>query len=375
LSLAGVACSSSVPIGKNLDAAAVPDLGAADLPARDALPLPDAAGPDLLGADLPSPDALLIVKDGALRDLPIADVSLAADTTIVDAPTADTVADVPATDVPVRDVLPADLSSPDGAVDRTPACTPGLLQPCNDSPLTEEIWGMCLPDGTCACTSGHVVNPSTGRCRPAPTRDASAIGEAGQADICTGEYTACGCGCCGGTTVLTKCYYPSLGESIAAITAQDEAAKSSSNCAFAGCSIAVHNVCCAPAAPETPSSATYALDWYSGDLDHLSISKSGTDCSMLSFARSMVIRTPALRISTPPSWAVSMARFGTCGDGGVLDEAKGAIGTLAFRVSGTLCMADLHATLFAFTTSGEVKTSRFDVDGLQVPVYSIAACK
>jgi hypothetical protein len=220
-----------------------------------------------------------------------------------------------------------------------------------------------------------VVNPSTGRCRPAPARDAAGSGEAGQADICTGEYTACGCGCCGGTAVLTKCYYPSLGESIVAITAQDEAAKSSPNCASAGCSIAVHNVCCAPAAPETPSSANYALDWYSGDLDHLSISKSGVDCSTLSFARPMVIRTPALRISTPPSWAVSMARFGTCGDGGVSDDAKGAVGTLAFRVSGTLCMADLHATLFAFTTSGEVKTSRFDVDGLQVPVYSIAACQ
>jgi hypothetical protein len=38
-------------------------------------------------------------------------------------------------------------------------------------------------------------------------------------------------------------------------------------------------------------------------------------------------------------------------------------------------MADLHATLFAFNTSGEVKTSRFDVDGLEVPVYSIAACQ
>ena len=34
LSLAGVACSSSMPIGKNLDAAVVPDLGAADLVQR-----------------------------------------------------------------------------------------------------------------------------------------------------------------------------------------------------------------------------------------------------------------------------------------------------------------------------------------------------
>jgi len=112
LSFVGVACSSSMPIRKNGDAAVVPDLGAADLPARDALPLPDSAGPDLLGADLPSPDALLIVKDGVSRDLPIADVSLAADATIADAPTADTVGDVPATDVPARDVLPADLFFP-----------------------------------------------------------------------------------------------------------------------------------------------------------------------------------------------------------------------------------------------------------------------
>ena len=49
-----------------------------------------------------------------------------------------------------------------------------------------------------------------------------------------------------------------------------------------------------------------------------------------------------------------------------MDQAKGAVGTLALRASGSQCVADLHATLFTFAADGTVKTSRLDVDSVVV---------
>jgi hypothetical protein len=74
----------------------------------------------------------------------------------------------------------------------------------------------------------------------------------------------------------------------------------------------------------------------------------------------------ALKITMPSSWGVVSAGFGSCGDGGITDQAKGAVGTFALRVSGSQCVADLHATLFAFVTDGTVKTTRLDIDGVTV---------
>ena len=66
------------------------------------------------------------------------------------------------------------------------------------------------------------------------------------------------------------------------------------------------------------------------------------------------------------TWGVVIAEFGACGDAGAMDRAGGAVGTFALRASGSLCLADVHATLFAFTATGEVKAARFDADGLTV---------
>jgi hypothetical protein len=48
------------------------------------------------------------------------------------------------------------------------------------------------------------------------------------------------------------------------------------------------------------------------------------------------------------------------------DQANGAVGTLALRTDGVQCLADLHATLFAFAPDGTAKSSRLDVDGVAV---------
>jgi hypothetical protein len=68
----------------------------------------------------------------------------------------------------------------------------------------------------------------------------------------------------------------------------------------------------------------------------------------------------------PSSWGVVSAGFGSCGDASATDQAKGAVGTLTLRASGSQCEADLHATLFAFEADGTVKTTRLDVDGVAV---------
>jgi hypothetical protein len=381
LALNFVACSSSAPLKKAGDGAAPPDLGGDVQPTPEANP--DLVGSDLFMPDLPPADTLLSGKDTALTDLAadndaviLADFPIGKDTPQIDLPAgSDTIlADLPATaadalasDVPPGDVPPTDGVPRDGPADGFWGCKldSGGAPACNDNPSSEAVMGTCQPDGTCVCSGAYVINPMTGRCMY-PLRDASVGSDTGATAGCTGDYTACGCGCCGGVQATPRCYYPSLGETIAAIKAQDEATKSSTNCNLVGCSLGIHYVCCAETAPESPSSATYVATGYSGGLDHLSISKSGNDCATVSFARPMSSASSWLEITTPSSWGVSSAGFGTCGDAGATDQAKGAVGTLALRASGSQCVADLHATLFAFAADGTVRTSRLDVDGIVV---------
>ncbi|HEX7508516.1 MAG TPA: hypothetical protein VF550_17205, partial [Polyangia bacterium] len=278
-----------------------------------------------------------------------------------------TVADAPASEVSPGDGPPTDGVRRDGPADGFWGCKldASFPVPCNDNPNSEAVMGTCQSDGTCVCNNSYVINPSTGRCMY-PPRDASVGSDTSATAECTGEYTACGCGCCGGVQATPRCYYPSLGEDIAAITAQDLATKGATNCSLVGCSLGIHYVCCAEAAPESPSSATYLATGYSGGLDHVTISKSGSDCATMSFARPLTDASDMLKLTMPSSWGVLSAGFGSCGDAGATDQAKGAVGTLALRANGSQCEADLHATLFAFAADGAVKTARLDVDGIVV---------
>lgn len=49
-------------------------------------------------------------------------------------------------------------------------------------------------------------------------------------------YTACGCGCCGGTIPNKKCLYHSKGERMESIAQRDVQIRQSSQCAVMGCS-------------------------------------------------------------------------------------------------------------------------------------------
>ena len=384
LNLAAVACSST-SLKKTGDAATTPDLGRTDLAARDGrvdVAGADMAGPDLANPDLPALDTLLDGKDTLIvADLPagedtliVADLPAGNDTSLADLPPS--AADARASDVHAADVPPGDGVPRDGPADGLWGCMldAGGAPGCNDNPNSAAVMGTCQPDGTCVCKSSYVINPSTGRCMY-PLRDASIFSDTSAAAACTGEYNACGCGCCSAAPRDVGCYYPSLGETIAAITAQDQAIKSGSSCTSSGCSAGVRYVCCVEPAPESPSSATYVATGYSGGLDHVTIAKSGSDCATLSFARPLTGTSPALKITMPSSWGVASSGFGTCSDASITDPAKGGVGTFAVRASGSDCLADLHVTLFAFAADGTVRSSRLDIDGIVVTGLSGSLCR
>jgi hypothetical protein len=55
--------------------------------------------------------------------------------------------------------------SGDGGAGNPSVCSPGADPTCNDDPFISSLQGTCRSDGTCACNSGSVLNPETGRCR------------------------------------------------------------------------------------------------------------------------------------------------------------------------------------------------------------------
>ncbi len=55
----------------------------------------------------------------------------------------------------------------------------------------------------------------------------------------SGQYTACGCGCCGGAEPKEVCIYHSKGENLQKIIEDDKKAGENPECAFMGCSLPV----------------------------------------------------------------------------------------------------------------------------------------
>ena len=375
LALAGAACSSSKPIKTPGDAATDPKAATpgpdTTVPGADTAPLGSdaaAAGPDtrdLHRADQATTDALPGDKDASSAELADATDGLAADLAL---PTHDG----SAPDGSRQDVPAAESPRADSAPDLGVVCTPGLDQTCNDEPWASWISGSCTADGACVCIAGYTVNPTTGRCMVAPTSDAGS-GSDGVL-LCPGEYDACGCGCCDSTPTNTACYYPTAGDTLEAIKAADDEVRATTNCLTAGCSFGTRYVCCLPAAPDPPGSATYQVSPWSGGLDHLDISKSGADCAHLGFASGRDAH-PDYRVETPEGWTVLSAMIDDCGDGGTGDWPDGALGTLVFRQAEGLCLADVHVTLYAFTAAGEVRTIRVDVEGAELPAMGGIFCR
>jgi hypothetical protein len=389
IGLAGAACFSSKPVTVPRDAATEPE---AATPGPDAgMPGSDTASPGsdtaVPGADTapPSLDAATAGPDTTdlRRDAQAAADTAPArkDTGPTDPPAAKDggAADlsVPASDGatpdgPRQDGPAAELPRADSARDLGAVCTPGLDQTCNDEPWASWISGWCTADGVCVCDVGYTVNPATGRCMIAPKSDAG-LGSDGVL-LCPGEYDACGCGCCGSPPMSVACYFPTAGDTLEAIKAADDEVRATINCLTAGCSPGTRYICCLPADPDPPGSATYEVSAWSGGLDHLDISKSGADCAHLGFASGYDSR-PEYRVETPDGWMVMIALMDTCGDGGAGEWPDGALGTMAFRQSDGQCLADVHVTLYTFTAAGEVRTIRLDVDGAVLPAMGGVVCR
>lgn len=364
-----VACSSSTTLKPRADAA--PDTR----PLADApLDAPAAGGDARLGDSALAGDAPGVDTPPSWDLIP-RDTKAPVDATAPsdpmppkDGPGADlpSPTDLGAIDVRDRDVVSPDQAAPDSDADLPKACLAdgGYGPPCNDDPNSAAVMGTCQADGTCKCNSGYVLNPSTGRCRY-PTRDGSVAPDA-LANLCTGAYDSCQCSCCGTIGRGMKCYYPTLGESVATLAAADQERWASVVCGGAACSSGTHYLCCTPAESEPPSAATYTTTAYVGGIDRLGIIKTGADCATLSFAGGSSGK-PEFRIDTNAYWIAEDASFGPCGDAGGRTFAQGALGTLSFRDVEGVCVMDLHATLFAISDAAELTTARMDAEGLPVP--------
>jgi hypothetical protein len=337
--------------------AAMPDTRSKDAASPDEPSSPDLGGKDLPLSDLPGSDGS---ADVAVADAPIGPEAAPAK----DGGPSDVAGDLLESDL-LRAEVASDLAKTrlDAPVDGPGPCTPGGGS-CNDNPIVSSIWGTCQADGTCLCKSGFELNPSTGRCRM-PLADAADAMAA-----CTGEFEACGCGCCSGVSPSVACYYPTLGESTATLREKDAISKAGADCTRAGCSAGVRYVCCTPVA--SPSTDTYTTSSYQGDMDHITISKSGGDCANLIMSRPSTTSAD-LRIDGPSRWGIS-ALLGRC-EAGAGTSPRGAVGTIVLRPSGESCLVDVHVTFFTFAKDGTLLPTGFDADGLLVNGVSAASCK
>jgi hypothetical protein len=233
-------------------------------------------------------------------------------------------------------------------------------QTCNDNPAVSMLWGTCKANGTCSCNTGYVINASTGRCM-LPV-----------ANSCSGAYDACGCGCCGGTTPQPVCYYPSAGDSLPTIIADDQAARSSSTCATVGCTQGQRYLCCTEAPPEPAGSAQYNASYTVGGIDRIGLNRVGGDsyCVQLNLVQSgpSGANPSNLRVTTPADWIIegSISKS-ACNSTIVSARAIGALGSVTFSSNGTSCAINAHMTLF-FAASAEapVTTMRIDADNVAI---------
>jgi hypothetical protein len=126
-----------------------------------------------------------------------------------------------------------------------------------------------------------------------------------------------------------------------------------------------------PLAP-SPSGETYSTSSYQGDMDHVTISKSGSDCASLRMSRPATT-SAELHIDGPARWGIS-GQLGAC-EAGAGTTARGALGTVVMYPSGESCLVDVHVTLFTFANDGAVVPTRLDADGLLVQDLPASSCK
>jgi hypothetical protein len=190
-------------------------------------------------------------------------------------------------------------------------------------------------------------------------------GEAGAPAAECGPYDACGCGCCGGTTPTSACYYPERGDLLSSIIAADQAAGADPECESAGCALGIRHLCCVT--PE-PSAGTYAARLVPGGYDRLIIERRGSAerCSALGLVRPLSAAQHTFPIETPGDWGLERAGESACVNG-MFDapgrSAVGGIGSVSYS-SPDQCALDFDLTLFFVSEAGELESVRFQAENV-----------
>jgi hypothetical protein len=202
-------------------------------------------------------------------------------------------------------------------------------------------------------------------------------GAAGAAPLaCAGEYVACGCGCCGGTTPDTACYYPDRGDSLASIERDDQTVAASPSCEGAGCALGRRYVCCAtPSEPAPAMSYTVTGGMISSDTYRISLYRTGSDgrCQYAHFARGDGPGGKDFPIVLPDGWILELLEDFLCTDAnsqmaGKRREAVGAFGQLGFSSTSGECSLKFDFTAFFASSSGAIDALEFTSDWQSSPV-------
>lgn len=220
---------------------------------------------------------------------------------------------------------------------------------------------------------GAVVNEG-GASGDGETTNAGAAGAAPLA--CAGEYVACGCGCCGGTTPDTACYYPDRGDSRASIERDDQTVAASPNCDGAGCALGRRYVCCAtPGEPPPAMSYSVTGGMVTPDIYRISLYRTGSDgrCQFAHFARGDGPGGKDFPLALPDGWILELLEDFLCTDAnsqmaGTRREAVGALGQLGFSSTSGECSLKYDFTAFFASSGGGVDAVAFTSDWQSSPV-------
>ena len=206
---------------------------------------------------------------------------------------------------------------------------------------------------------------------------ASSAGAAGAPSLeRAGDYDACDCGCCGGTTPRTVCYYPDRGDSLETIERDDQRVAMSPSCENAGCSFGRHYVCCAtPSKPSLTRSYEITGGMVSADLYRISIQRTGEDerCQFVHIARGEGAGNQEFPIVLPDGWILEVLADYACVDknsanGSTRRPAIGGVGSLGFVSASGECTLKFDFTLFFASSSGGIDAVRFLSDAQPGPV-------
>jgi len=225
-------------------------------------------------------------------------------------------------------------------------------------------------DGKPVTDGAMVIGPDAARPVDAPLEAFDPLGG------CAGNFVACGCGCCGpspGSGAEIRCYYPSEGDRLSSIMADDLAARGAPSCSYVGCSLGILYQCCAPTGPATP--ATYSVETLVGGADRLILRRVGTDgvCASLVLVTPASAPNPAFRVTAPTGFQVEDGEYGDCGSAD-RTLVVGGVGAVTLRKIGATCTLDAQLSLFLPTPAGTAASIRFETTGLIVNEASQIRC-